>query len=46
MLDFLGFRIQWERKRGMSKWYVSTFTADRPVRSVKDKSVPCLQTDP
>jgi RNA-directed DNA polymerase len=36
-LDFLGFRIQWRRKRGTSKWYVYTFTADRPVRSLKDK---------
>jgi RNA-directed DNA polymerase len=36
-LDFLGFRIQWRRKRGTSKWYVYTFIADRPVRSLKDK---------
>ena len=36
-LDFLGFRIQWRRKRGTSKWYVYTFIADRPVRSVKQK---------
>ena len=36
-LDFLGFRIQWRRKRGTSKWYVYTFIADRPVRSVKVK---------
>ncbi len=35
--DFLGFRIQWRRKRGTSKWYVYTFIADRPVRSLKDK---------
>ncbi len=35
--DFLGFRIQWRRKRGTSKWYVYTFIADRPVRSVKAK---------
>ena len=35
--DFLGFRIQWRRKRGTSKWYVYTFIADRPIRSVKDK---------
>src|SRR3954470_4556134 len=33
-LDFLGFRIQWRRKRGTSKWYVYTFIADRPIRSV------------
>ena len=35
--DFLGFRIQWRRKRGTNKWYVYTFIADRPVRSVKAK---------
>jgi RNA-directed DNA polymerase len=34
---FLGFRIQWRRKRGTSKWYVYTFIGDRPLRSVKDK---------
>ncbi|HEX2804972.1 MAG TPA: group II intron reverse transcriptase/maturase [Kineosporiaceae bacterium] len=33
--DFLGFRIQWKRKRGANKWYVYTFIADRPFRSVK-----------
>jgi RNA-directed DNA polymerase len=36
-LDFLGFRIQWRRKRGTSKWYVYTFISDRPVQSVKQK---------
>ncbi|MFJ5157530.1 group II intron reverse transcriptase/maturase [Streptomyces sp. NPDC088353] len=35
--DFLGFRIQWKRKRGTDKWYVYTFIADRPVRSLKDR---------
>ncbi|AEA22318.1 RNA-directed DNA polymerase [Pseudonocardia dioxanivorans CB1190] len=35
--DFLGFRIQWRRKRGTNKWHVYTFIADRPVRSVKAK---------
>ena len=35
--DFLGFRIQWKRKRGTNKWYVYTFIADRPIRSVKAK---------
>jgi RNA-directed DNA polymerase len=35
--DFLGFRIQWKRKRGTDKWYVYTFIGDRPVRSLKDK---------
>lgn len=35
--DFLGFHIQWRRKRGTTKWYVYTFIADRPIRSLKDK---------
>ncbi|MFE5023035.1 group II intron maturase-specific domain-containing protein [Streptomyces sp. NPDC056656] len=35
--DFLGFHIQWHRKRGTNKWYVYTFIADRPLRSVKAK---------
>lgn len=35
--DFLGRRIQWRRKRGTNKWYVYTFIADRPIRSVKAK---------
>jgi hypothetical protein len=35
--DFLGFRIQWRRKRGTNKWHVYTFIADRPIRSVKAK---------
>jgi len=35
--DFLGFHIQWRRKRGTSKWYVYTFIADRPVRTLKAK---------
>ena len=35
--DFLGFRIQWRRKRGTNKWYVYTFIADRPIRSLKAK---------
>src|SRR5216683_1718244 len=35
--SFLGFRIQWRRKRGTGKWYVYTFIDDRPVRSVKAK---------
>ena len=35
--DFLGFRIQWKRKRGTNKWHVYTFIADRPVRSLKAK---------
>ncbi|MFJ1796096.1 reverse transcriptase domain-containing protein [Kitasatospora griseola] len=35
--DFLGFRIRWKRKRGTDKWYVYTFIAVRPVRSLKAK---------
>ena len=41
--DFLGFRIQWRRKRGTTnkrgttKWYVYIFIADRPIRSLKNK---------
>lgn len=35
--DFLGFHIQWRRKRGTDKHYVYTFVADRPVRSLKAK---------
>jgi RNA-directed DNA polymerase len=35
--DFLGFHIQWRRKRGTNKSYVYTFIAQRPVRSVKAK---------
>jgi RNA-directed DNA polymerase len=35
--DFLGFRIQWRRKQGTSKWYLYTFIATRPVRAVKAK---------
>jgi RNA-directed DNA polymerase len=34
---FLGFRIQWRRKRGTGKRYVYTFIDDRPIRSVKAK---------
>jgi hypothetical protein len=35
--DFLGFRIQWKRKRGTAKWYACSFNASRPIRSLKDK---------
>jgi RNA-directed DNA polymerase len=35
--DFLGFRIQWRRKRGTNNWYVYTFIGDRPIRSLKAK---------
>jgi RNA-directed DNA polymerase len=33
--DFLGFHLRWKRKGGTSKWYVYTFIADRPIRSLK-----------
>jgi RNA-directed DNA polymerase len=35
--DFLGFRIQWRRKRGTNKWHVYTFISQRPIRSLKAK---------
>jgi len=35
--DFLGFRIQWKRKRGSAQWHVYTFIGDRPIRSLKAK---------
>lgn len=35
--NFLGFRIQWRRNYGTTKWYVYTFIADRPIRSLKTK---------
>ncbi|MEO3779466.1 group II intron maturase-specific domain-containing protein [Micromonospora sp. B11E3] len=31
------FHIQWQRKRGSNRWYVYTFIADRPIRSLKAK---------
>ncbi len=31
------FRIRWKRKRGPAKWYLYTFIADRPVKSLKAK---------
>lgn len=40
--DFLGFHIQWRRKKGTNKWHVSTFVADRPLRSVKGKIRGCF----
>lgn len=36
-VDFLGFHIQWRRKRGSDKWFVYTFVGDRPIRSLKAK---------
>ena len=35
--SFLGFHIQWRRKKGTNKWHVYTFIDKRPVRSVKAK---------
>jgi RNA-directed DNA polymerase len=35
--DFLGFHIQWRRKQGTNQWYVYTFVAKRPIRSLKAK---------
>jgi len=35
--DFLGFHLQWRRKRGTSRWYVYTFIAERPLRALKAK---------
>jgi hypothetical protein len=35
--DFLGFHIQWQRKRGSNRWHVYTFIAARPIRSLKAK---------
>ncbi|NIJ09718.1 RNA-directed DNA polymerase [Saccharomonospora amisosensis] len=35
--DFLGFRIQWRRKRGTNKWHVYTFIGARPIRALKAK---------
>ena len=35
--DFLGFRIQWRRKRGSHRWHVYTFVGDRAIRSLKAK---------
>src|SRR6478672_1692361 len=37
--DFLGFHLEWKRKRGSNKWYVYTFIADRPFRSEKTAAV-------
>jgi RNA-directed DNA polymerase len=36
-VDFLGFHIQWRRKRGTDKWHVYTFIAKRPIRQLKAK---------
>jgi RNA-directed DNA polymerase len=34
---FLGFRIQWRRKKGTRQWHVCTFIGQRPIRSLKAK---------
>ncbi len=44
--DFLGFRIQWRRKQGTSKWYACTFIAARCVRAVKAKIRALDRRDP
>jgi RNA-directed DNA polymerase len=31
------FHLRWRRKRGSNKWYVYTFIAKRPIRSLKAK---------
>jgi RNA-directed DNA polymerase len=36
-LSFVGFRVQWRRKRGTEKWYAYTFIDHRPIRSLKAK---------
>ena len=36
-VGFLGFHIQWRRKKGTDKWHVYTFIAKRPVRQLKAK---------
>jgi RNA-directed DNA polymerase len=36
-VDFLGFHLQWRRKKGTDKWYVYTFIAKRPIRQLKAK---------
>jgi RNA-directed DNA polymerase len=36
-IDFLGFHIQWRRKKGTDQWHVYTFIAKRPIRQLKAK---------
>jgi RNA-directed DNA polymerase len=38
--SFLGFRLQWRRKRGTGKWYVYTFIDDRPCPGAEGEG-PC-----
>jgi len=35
--EYVGFRLQWRRKKGTAKWYVYTLIDDRPIRSLKAK---------
>ena len=35
--EFLGFHLQWARKKGTTTWHVYTFPAARTLRSVKAK---------
>ena len=34
-IDFLGFRLQWRKRRGGGKWYCMTFIADKAFASIK-----------
>ncbi|MBP2369859.1 group II intron reverse transcriptase/maturase [Pseudonocardia parietis] len=34
-IDFLGFHIQWRRRRGGRKWFCMTMIADKAFRSIK-----------
>jgi len=35
--DFLGFHIQWKRKRGSNKWNMYTHPSQRAIKAVKQK---------
>ena len=34
-IDFLGFHIQWKKRRGGGKWYCMVFIADKAFRTIK-----------
>ena len=34
-IDFLGFRLQWRKRRGGGKWYCMTFIAGKAFASIK-----------
>src|SRR5581483_2525552 len=34
-IDFLGFHIQWRKRRGGGKWYCMVFIADKAFTSIK-----------